>query len=196
MADGQVAANIEFPCICGERLEIVPEVLGRAFPCPHCHILLRPSLQFLLIDQKRAPNLTVQCTTCGHFVIKQATDVGQRAECRVCGGHLILPQPVIKFNTDGVVRIRRKMLENQLRKAKMQKQRSSKEMTRLESASQSHHGRITLRPGEHICVNVNCGALQGPSSIICCKCGTNRLTARAYHSPGPDADPRAAWKRV
>ncbi len=193
MADGQITEVVEFPCICGERLNIALEVLGRSFPCPHCRTLLRPALQFLLVDQKHAPNLTVQCT-CGHFVVKRATDVGQRAECAVCGRHLILPQPVIKFNTNGVVRVRRKVLENQLRKAKMQRQRSPKEMTRLEIAS--HHGRITLRPGEHICMNMNCGALLGPSSIICCKCGTNRLTSRAYHGPGPDGDPKSAWKQV
>jgi len=191
MADAQTTETVDFPCICGERLHISPALLGRIFPCPQCNALLRPSLQFLLIDQKRAPNLTVQCT-CGHFVIKQATDVGQHAECLVCGRHLILPQPVIKFNTDGVVRVRRKVLENQLRKAKMQHERSPKEMTRLESAS--HHGRITLRPGEHICVNLDCGALLGPSSIICCKCSTNRLTSRSYHGPGPDGDPKPAWK--
>lgn len=182
---------ITFDCVCGEGIELDPHRLGTGMVCRSCKRYLRPSLRFLLVDRDKAPNLTVQCG-CGHFVVQPANAVGKKARCEVCHRNLIMPQPVVKFGSPGVVRVPRKVLENQLRKAQTRKKRASKEMTRLESAG--HAGRITLRPGESICVNLSCGALLAPSANVCPKCGTNRRTNRLYVGPGPDGDPTPKWK--
>lgn len=183
--------GVVFECACGAQVAINPLDLGAVVSCGDCGRYLRPTLQFLLVDQSKAPNLTVQCA-CGHFVVTPPDQVGKRATCQVCKRAMIMPQPVVKFDSPGVVRVPRKVLKSQLRRSEHRKERASKEMTRLESAS--HAGRITLRPGEHICVNLECGALLPPSANICPKCGTNRLTGRTYEGPGPEADPIPKWK--
>jgi len=182
---------VRVTCPCGEELTIEAALLGRVIPCPHCRRYLRPALQFILADKSLAPNLTVQCS-CGHFVVEKANRVGKRARCRVCKGHLIMPQPVVKFGADSVVRVPRKVLENQLRRAGARPSQEDKDVTRLEAAA--HAGRIGLRPGEHICVNEECGALLSPGANVCPKCGTNRLTGQAYVGAGPEKDPTGKWK--
>ena len=184
---------IELTCLCGEELMLEPRLLGRIIPCPHCGRYLRPALQFLLVDKALAPNLTVQCS-CGHFLVEKVNRIGKRTRCPVCKGHLMLPQPVVKFGSDGVIRVPRKVLENQLHGASTRQARKSKEVTRLETAAT--RGRISLRPGEHICVNPGCGSLMSPGANVCTKCGTNRLTGEAYVGPGPSKDPRGKWKEV
>ena len=184
---------IKFACPCGEELTIEARLLGRIIPCAHCGRYLRPALQFLLVDKDLAPNLTVQCG-CGHFVVEKANRIGKRARCPVCKGNLMMPQPVVKFGSDGVIRVPRKVLENQLRRVSTRPEQRSKEITRLETAAVSGH--VSLRPGEHICVNTNCGAMLSPGANVCPKCGTNRLTGQAYVGPGPEKDPLGKWKEV
>ncbi len=185
--------TIRITCLCGEELLIGAELMGRVLRCPHCRRHLRPGLQFVLADESLAPNLTVQCS-CGHFVVADVGASGKRVRCPVCNGHLIMPQPVVKFDSPGMLRVPRHVLERQLRKVQRKKQRASKEMTRLESAA--HRGRISLGPGERICANLNCGALLRPRANVCPKCGTNRLTGRRYDGPGPAKDPEGKWEQV
>ncbi|MFO8009110.1 MAG: hypothetical protein R6V05_15400 [Candidatus Brocadiia bacterium] len=187
----QNAVSLE--CVCGEELTVEADALGRIMRCPRCDRYLRPGLQFLLVDERKAPNLTVQCE-CGHFVVAERGRAGKRVQCPVCKQKLVMPQAVVKHDSPGAVRVPRRALERQLRRVASRPERRSKEMTRLESAA--HAGRITLRPGEHICVNLECGALMKAGAIVCPKCGTNRITGERYESPGPEADPEGRWKQV
>ncbi len=185
--------TVSLQCPCGAELLVEGNLLGRIFRCPHCDRYVRPSLHFVLADRALAPNLTVQCA-CGHFVVAEADRVGKKARCTVCKRTLILPQPVVKFDSPGFVRVPKKALERQLRKVQNPRERSSKEMTRLESAS--HAGRISLRPGEHICPNTECGALMRAGAEVCAECGTNRITGMRYEADGPEGDPVGKWKQV
>jgi hypothetical protein len=194
MAQVTVPENcVRITCPCGEELTFEAHLLGRIVPCHHCGRYLRPALQFLLIDRDLAPNLTVQCT-CGRFVVQPADKVGKRARCQICKSTLMMPQPVVKFESEGFVRVPRKILQAQLTKAQSRRERASKEMTRLHSAA--HAGRITLGPGEHICVNTKCGALMRAHATVCPKCGTNRITGRRYDPVGPEGDAVGKWRMV
>jgi hypothetical protein len=193
MAKAETNGAVVFECPCGKEVNLEPEDLGKVLRCESCDRYLRPSLRFLLMDRDLAPNLTVQCK-CGHFVVQRTSATGKRAQCKVCKRHLMMPQPVIKFDSPGVLRVPKKVLKNQLRKAKQKKKKSTKMATAMESAG--HAGRITLRPGEHICVNLNCGALLPPEANVCPKCGTNRRTGRLYTGSGPEGDPVGKWKQV
>jgi len=188
---GVLSQGVKIQCVCGGVVEFAPQVLGRVVRCRHCRRYLRAALQFLLVDQSLAPNLTAQCT-CGHFIVEQPGMAGQRARCDVCKSHFILPQPVVKLNGEAVVRVPRKALENQLRRTEGGRQRLPAEMARLKSAA--HAGRISLRPGEYICVNPDCGALLSVRANVCSKCGTNRLTGERYEAPGPGRDPVGRWE--
>ena len=188
---GVVSDAVKIQCVCGGVVEFAPQALGRVIRCPHCRRYLRPALQFLLMDQSLAPNLTAQCT-CGRFIVAEPGMAGQRAHCNACKSHFILPQPVVRFNAEPVVRVPRKVLENQLKRPDAARQRVPVEMARLTSAA--HAGRISLRPGEHICVNPNCGALLSARGNVCSKCGTNRLTGERYDVPGPARDPVGRWE--
>ncbi|MFO7957252.1 MAG: hypothetical protein R6X33_09145 [Candidatus Brocadiia bacterium] len=194
MAKATVPKNtVSLQCPCGAELLIEANLLGRDFRCPECERYIRASLQFVLADRSLAPNLTVQCT-CGHFVIEEPDRAGKKARCPVCKKNLIMPQPVVKFDSPGFVRVPKKALERQLKRVKSSKKRSTKEMTRLESAA--HSGRISLRPGEHICPNMECGALLRAGANVCSECGTNRLTGKRYDAEGPEEDPVGKWKEV
>ncbi len=187
------AGMVRIDCVCGGEVRLDPHLLGHVIPCPHCGRYLRPALQFLLVDQSLAPNLTVQCT-CGRFLVDSPDKVGKRVRCKMCKSHLMMPQPVVKFNREGIVRVPRKVLQNQLTRAQQRQERAPKELTRLESAA--HRGRITLGPGEHICANPECGALLRPNAIVCHRCGVNRLSGQRYHGKGPDEDPVGDWREV
>jgi hypothetical protein len=194
MARATVPKNtVKVRCVCGEELLFDANLLGRIVPCPHCGRYLRPALHFLLVDTSLAPNLTVQCS-CGHFVVEEPERAGKRARCPVCKKHMIMPQPVVKFDSPGCVKVPRKVLEKQLRRVQRRRERAPKEMTRLESAA--HAGRISLRPGEHICVNMECGALLKAGANVCPRCGTNRLTGQRYEGVGPAGDPEGEWREV
>ncbi len=183
----------EVQCICGKVVRLEPELMGRIIPCRHCGRYLRPALQFLMADQDYAPNITAQCT-CGHFVVAPADAAGKRARCKVCRTHLIMPRPVMKFDTEPFVRVPRKVLQSSLRRDEGARDRASEEMGRLKTAA--HAGRITLGPGQRICVNPDCGALLPMRAGVCPKCGTNRITGERYEGPGPEADPSGRWHEV
>ncbi|MFW6189358.1 MAG: hypothetical protein ACOC7T_02905 [Planctomycetota bacterium] len=194
MADTVSTQNvIKLTCRCGEEVKLQADLLGRIVPCRHCGRYLRPALQFLLLEQELAPNLTVQCT-CGHFVVAEPKRGGKRVKCPCCEKELVMPHPVMKFGSGGVIRVPRRALEKQLQRRKSSKQSKSAEVTRLEQAARS--GRVSLRPGEHLCVNPDCGALLGPGANVCPKCGTNRLTGERYEGPGPESDPQGSWEQV
>jgi hypothetical protein len=192
MADQTYQSDVvTIQCICGAVLEIEPQRLGMTTQCQECKRYLRPALQFLLVDRADAHNLTAQCA-CGHFIVDAPDRTGKRSRCKVCRSHLIMPQPVVKFTTDTIVRVPRKALQRRMKRAQVGRQRAPVEMPRLKSAA--HTGRVTLRPGEHICINDDCGALLGVRANVCPRCATNRLTGAAYIGPGPDRDPLGHWQ--
>jgi len=180
-------------CVCGEDVEFDAQKLGRIIRCPHCQRYIRPALQFLLIDQALAPNLTVQCN-CGRFVVTEARRAGKTVRCPGCRSHLKLPAPAIKFGAERVVRVPRKVLERQLRQ--VLKKPLPRPLLRPGMRGAAHLGRITLHPGEHICINEDCGALLRAGANVCPRCGTNRLTGEAYKGAGPEADPVGKWKQL
>lgn len=184
---------VSLRCVCGAEMLLDPELVGRIITCRACGRYLRVSLRFLLMAQGSAPNLTVQCT-CGHFLVEPASSVGKRCQCKVCKRYLMMPQPVFKPDAQGPMRITRNVLKKRLRQTGPPMRSAPRQLTRLESAA--HSGRIRLRPGEHICVNRECGALMPAGANVCSKCGTNRLTGQAYEGPGPAGDPRPKWQRV
>jgi len=193
MADSPTTDEmVVLQCVCGEEVEFEARLLGQIISCPHCARYLRPALQFLMADKEAAPNLTAQCT-CGHFIVEETGTGGKRARCKVCKNHLILPRPVVKLDAEPFVRVPRKALESQLKRGQEGRRREG-EMTKLESAG--HTGRISLRPGEHICVNMHCGALLPMRANVCAKCGTNRLTGERYEARGPAGDPVGQWEQV
>lgn len=182
---------ITLQCLCGEVLEVEPQRLGKTTQCANCKRYLRPALQFLLVDRADAHNLTAQCA-CGHFIVDEPSKTGKRSRCKICRSHLIMPQPVVKFTTETIVRVPRKALQKRMKRVEVGRQRAPVEMPRLKSAA--HRGRVTLRPGEHICVNEDCGALLGARANVCPRCATNRLTGIAYLGPGPGRDPLGTWQ--
>ena len=181
---------VRIQCVCGKEVCLEPQLLGRVVQCPHCRSYLRAALQFLLMDRSRAPNLTAQCV-CGHFIVADADKVGKPARCKVCKNHLMMPQPAVRSGVDPVVRVPRKVLESRMARQQVG-QRAPAGMVRLQSAA--HSGRISLRPGEHICVYPECGALLSARANVCPKCGTNRLTGQVYMGLGPAADPLGRWE--
>lgn len=185
---------VTIQCVCGGVVEFDPQLLGRIIPCRHCGRYLRPALQFMMAEREVAPNLTAQCTTCGHFIVEDVGRIGRRIRCKVCKSQLVMPQPVVKFDTARFVRVPRKALQANVKKAPTEFSQTRIEMARLRSAA--HAGRISLRPGEHICVNPHCGALLGVRAIVCPKCATNRLTGERYEGPGPAGDPVGTWREV
>ncbi len=185
--------TVRIQCVCGGEVLFEPQLLGRIIPCPHCGRYLRPALQFLLAEGSQAPNLTAQCT-CGHFIVESPAKVGKRARCKVCKSHLLMPEPAVKFGVDPLVRVPRRILQSRVQKMEVGRERTPREMARLRSAA--HAGRISLRPGEHICVNEKCGALLGVRANVCPKCGTNRLTGERYEGPGPSGDALGEWREV
>jgi hypothetical protein len=192
-ADQAVEDRVELECVCGGAVRLEPELLGRVVPCRHCGRYLRPALQFMLADQEYAPNLAAQCT-CGHFVVAPPDAGGKRVRCKVCRTHVIMPRPVVKFDVEPFVRVPRKVLQGSLRREEGARERASEEMGRLTTAA--HAGRITLGPGQRICVNPDCGALLPMRAAVCPQCGTNRITGERYEGPGPEADPSSKWRPV
>jgi hypothetical protein len=185
--------TVTIQCVCGRELEFEAQLLGRIIPCPYCNRYLRPALQFLMADRSRAPNLTAQCP-CGHFVVEDVHGVGRRARCKVCKSHLVMPQPVVQFGVDPFVRVPPRALQDGMKRMGAGPQHQPRKMLRLRSAA--HSGRISLRPGEYICVNENCGALLGVRVNVCPKCGTNRITGERYEGPGPAGDPKGQWRQL
>lgn len=105
-----------------------------------------------------------------------------------------MPQPVIRFNSDGCVRVPRRVLQNQLQKIRKKWQRDARGVggPRMTPGV----GRPALRAGEHACLNEECAARLPPGANVCAMCGTNRLTGEDYVGPGPAGDPVGKWKMV
>jgi len=186
-SDGR-AISVE--CACGERLKIVPDLLGRVLSCPHCGRRLRVALRFLLMAGEMAPNITIQCT-CGRFIIESTNKAGKRVTCGVCGQRFVLPKPVLREGHGKVVRVPQATLRRQLRTVQREPQVELGEPERLERAVWA--GNVSLKPGESVCVNPHCGALLPGGANVCARCGTNVRTGRSCKAPGPRADPRGRW---
>jgi hypothetical protein len=179
--------QITFDCPCGEEISISPEQLGKEMHCDHCDRLLRPALRFYYMERDLAPNFTALCM-CGYFVVQPPDSSGKIAQCPVCKRYLKIPEPFHKQGVPSVRRVRRKVLQEQMRKIKHEERAPAKPSSQV--------GRITLRPGEAICVNLSCGAFLPAKANVCPKCGTNRRTSRLYTGPGPEGDPVGKWKEV
>ena len=189
--DDAAGAQVRFNCVCGREMTVLPRRLGSVVRCPDCQRYLRPALHFLLLDPAFAHNLTVQCL-CGRFVVEKASRAGKTVVCQACKQRLQMPDPVYREDSDGVIRVPPAVLKRQHRHPSVEKRGRSGRLERLRSAS--HAGTIMLRPGEHICVNLQCGALLRHGANVCTRCGTNFTTARYYEGPGPKADPTGRWK--
>ncbi|NLW51330.1 MAG: hypothetical protein GXY85_10910 [Candidatus Brocadiaceae bacterium] len=188
-----IRGTVSLRCVCGRTVEFEQGLLGRVFRCPHCGRLLRPALQFLLIDRRMAPNLTAQCA-CGHFVVEERGRVGARVRCTACGAQLIMPQPTVSFGAAPVARVPRKALQERMKRSARPHERVPPNVERLTAPVPPVAS--TLRPGETVCVNPECGALLTPRAIVCSRCGTNRFTGQRYTGPGPAGDPRGRWLPV
>jgi hypothetical protein len=103
-----------------------------------------------------------------------------------------MPDAVYREGSGGVIRVPPWVLKKQHRRSGAGKRGRSDRLERLRSAS--HAGTITLRPGEHICVNLQCGALLRHGANVCTRCGTNFTTGLYYEGPGPNADPTGKWR--
>ena len=191
---GQAVWNgeIRLKCVCDRELKIDPELLGQVFQCPDCRRYLRPGLQFLMADQKLAPNMTVLCT-CGRFTIHPTHMAGKKGRCSACGQRIMLPAPVQRDGAERIVRVPPAVLQRQLRRVQGEHRRLGGDVQRLHIAG--HRGRISLRPGQKVCANPECRNPLPAGGNVCPHCGTNVHTGVAYTGPGPEGDPRGKWKR-
>ena len=183
---------IHFKCVCGGELQIEPELLGRVFSCTHCGRYLRAGLQFLMADEEIAPNLTGICT-CGRFMVERVARVGKVAKCPVCGQRMTLPKAVDRPGADRVVRVQPGMLVKQLARLRG-KRRQRRQPQRIDEIA--IEGRVSLRPGQQVCANSQCGCPLPLGANVCARCGVNVKTGVAYLGPGPERDPKAKWKRT
>ena len=189
--DTQTDSALRVKCVCERELRIAPELLGRVFRCPHCRRSLRVGLQFLLADEPLAPNITVLCP-CGRFVVAPVRMAGRAVPCKACGQHLLLPEPVERPGGPRLVRVPPHMLERHLRLMRGKEEPDDPAASRLASAG--HRGRISLRPGQQLCVNAECAVLVPRGSNVCLLCGTNQKSRTFYEGPGPERDPKGKWK--
>jgi len=183
-------ALVQLKCICGERLLLDPEILGRMVKCPACRRLLRPALQFLLLDESVAPNITVPCL-CGRFIVESLRRAGKQVQCAACGQRLVLPRPADRPNAPPVVRVSPETLKKQLRRPAAAARKAPGSSVLKRSAAGKT---ITLKPGQQACVNENCKALLPLGSVVCPCCGTNIRTGVIYEGIGPSRDPVGKWR--
>jgi len=187
---------IRFKCVCEQELRIDPEILGRAFSCPHCGRHLRVGLQFMLVDQQYAPNLAAVCT-CGRFIVEGANMAGKRAKCKMCGQQMVLPKPVNRKGAATVVRVPASVLRKQLKRVRgksPQPEALGGEISRIHKAG--HRGRISLRPGQQVCINAKCSIPLPPGANVCARCGVNMRTGVRYEGSLPEDEPVGKWKRM
>jgi len=186
---------IRLKCVCEEELRIEPELLGRLFRCPKCGRLLRISLRFMLAQQELAPNLAAVCT-CGRFIVAEADKAGKKVKCKVCGQQMVLPKPVERKDAAPIVRVPASVLQKQLRRVrgKRPQEKVGGEISRMQKAG--HSGRISLRPGQQVCMNPKCSIPLPPGANVCARCGVNMKTGVRYDGYGPEEDPVGKWKRV
>ena len=188
---------IRLECVCGEELRMEPELLGRSFPCPHCGRYLRPGLQFLMVEQKLAPNLAVMGGG-GRVIIGKAKGAGKTVKCKMCGQRVVLPKAIQPKKDRAVIHMPAHVLEKKLNRARKRLKNEQKsgergDVERLRRAG--HRGRISLRPGQSVCVNQNCSTPMPPGANICPRCGTNLKTKIRCDAPGPEADPKGKWQQ-
>lgn len=191
----QAAMNgdIRLKCVCDQELNIDPELLGRILQCPYCRRYLRPALQFLMADQRLAPNMTVLCT-CGRFTVQPTSMAGKKGRCTACGQKIMLPAPVEREGAQRIVRVPPRVLQRQLRRVQGEHRRLGGDAQRLHIAG--HRGRISLRPGQKVCANPECRYPLPAGGNVCPHCGTNVISGVAYKGQGPEQDPRGKWKRA
>jgi hypothetical protein len=183
---------ISFKCLCGQELQLEPQLLGRIVPCPQCRRCLRVGLQFLLVEESLAPNITVICR-CGRFIVESPRMIGKPVKCKVCGQQFMLPEPVDRPSLAPVVRVPPRALQKHLHSAQgtIAKHADPSE-SQLYTAARS--GRITLRPGQQFCANPKCSAMLPSGGNVCPYCGTNVKTKTHHVGSGPEADPVGKWK--
>jgi DNA-directed RNA polymerase subunit RPC12/RpoP len=191
---------IRFKCVCDQELRIEPELLGRVFECPYCKRHLRVGLQFLLVDERLAPNLAAICT-CGRFIVEEADRAGKRVKCKMCGQQMILPKPVEREGSPPVVRVPPSVLRKQVARVRGEKPAGASapaeaggQISRLQKAG--HSGRISLRPGQEVCKNPKCSIPLPLGALVCARCGVNLKTGVRYEGLGPEHEPMGRWKRV
>ncbi|MDP6107157.1 MAG: hypothetical protein QGI33_01835 [Candidatus Brocadiia bacterium] len=181
---------IRLNCACGGELQLDPEVLGHVVTCPHCKRFLRPALQFLLIDDEFAPNITVPCP-CGRFIVEDVGRAGRPAQCKACRRKLVLPAAVDRPNAPSVVRVTPQALKAQLRRGPGESRGGGAKTSRLKGTGRATA--VALRPGQQHCVGPGCGATLPAGANVCALCGTNVKTGIAYDGRGPEEDPRGKW---
>jgi len=193
---------IRLRCVCGGRLAFEADLLGRVFRCPHCRRYLRPALQFLLVRQDMAPNLTALCT-CGRFIVEPPDAAGTTVTCRVCGQRMVLPSPTRKLGPgDTILRISPKAIQRQMNRAMGERHRGQPRPTAdqpretLLRLDRTAAGRLEPGPGETPCVNPHCRLSFRSEANVCPHCGANRKTGRRYAGPGPERNPKGKWKRI
>ena len=183
---------IRLKCACGGELQLDPEVLGRVITCPHCKRFLLPALQFLLVDEELAPNITVPCP-CGRFIVAAVGRAGKQAQCRACGRRLILPAAVDRPNAPSVVRVTPQALKAQLRRGPgAARGGAAAKTSRLKETGKAPA--VALWPGQQQCVNPECRATLPVGANVCARCGTNVKTGIAYDGRGPEEDPKGKWR--
>ncbi len=183
--------TVMFRCVCGREVGVIAQLLSKVIVCPYCGRYVRVALRFLLIDQSFAPNLTVQCG-CGRFIVESPDRAGKPVRCAACKRSLVMPRPVMRSDSDGVVRVPRRILQNQLEKIRKKWQEDARGIGGPRMAPGV--ARPALGAGEHACLNEECANRLPPGANVCARCGTNRLTGDDYVGPGPAADPLGKWK--
>ncbi|MDP6439153.1 MAG: hypothetical protein QGH74_05945 [Candidatus Brocadiia bacterium] len=182
---------VRLNCACGGELQLDPEVLGRIVTCPHCKRFLRPALQFLLVDEELAPNITVPCP-CGRFIVEDVGRAGKQAQCKACGRKLILPAAVDRPSAPSVVRVTPQALKAQLRRGPgASRSGGGAKTSRLKGTGKAPA--VALRPGQQQCVNPACRAALPAGANVCALCATNVKTGIAYDGRGPEDDPKGKW---
>jgi len=187
---------VRLRCVCGGRLAFEADLLGRVFRCPHCRRYLRAALQFLLVRQDLAPNLTALCT-CGRFIVEPPNAAGTTVTCRMCGQRMVLPSPTRKLGPgDTLVRISPKAIQRQMNRAVGERRRGQPRPSLLRLSRTAAKRRLEPGPGQTPCVNPGCRLSFRSDANVCPHCGVNRKTGHRYAGPGPERDPKGKWKRI
>jgi hypothetical protein len=187
---------VRIQCVCGREIAFVQELLGRVFPCPYCGRYLRAGLQFLMLDQQQAPNLTAVCT-CGRFIVEKTRRAGKKSKCRICGRRVVLPKPVEKEGPPGPSRISPSALEKQLKRARGKRRRRAARSSRPSRRKLRHQTvpeRFSLKPGQTVCPNPECRTPLPSGANVCPRCAMNLKVGVRYEAPGPAEDPTGKWK--
>ena len=103
--------------LCGTRVHVPSERIGKTYRCPDCHSINEvkapvkevkkgPQLDddegYSLAEgvdqpaQKQVDRISVICTTCHELLHAQAGDVGKKIKCPVCSSLTTVPRPRVK----------------------------------------------------------------------------------------------------